>query len=129
MDASLTDSTVIERHTQDLPMPDIPPWLEQPISAQTKQQKTLMDEQAEQQEKILEALTKLKTQRQQDRCHVKIGPFKSRTNLAHFNVKLDPRCHKFFDFSEGGPKQVQEGPNYRLPLEKRCHLFHYLLYM
>ena len=95
MNASLTDSTVIERHTQDLPMPDIPHWLEQPISAQTKQQKTVMDEQAEQKEKILEALTKLKTQRQQDRCHVKIGPLKSRINLAHFNVKLDPRCQNY----------------------------------
>ena len=64
-DASLTDSTVIERPTQDLTMADIPPWLEQLISAQMKQQKMLMEEQAKQQEKILEVLM-LKTQLQED---------------------------------------------------------------
>ena len=47
-------------------MADTPPWLEQLISAETKQQKTLMEEQAKQQKEILEALT-LKRQRQEDR--------------------------------------------------------------
>ena len=46
-------------------MADIPPWLEQLISTQTKQLKMLMEEQAKQQKEILQALT-LKT-RQEDR--------------------------------------------------------------
>ena len=67
-DASQTDSIVIERHTQYLPMADMLPWLEQLKSAQTKQQKMPMEEQAKQQ-KILEESSSGKIDKSDNACH------------------------------------------------------------
>ena len=67
-DASQTDFTVIERPTQYLPMADMPLWLEQLKSAQTKQQKMPMEEQAKQQ-KILEESSSGKIENSDNACH------------------------------------------------------------